>query len=69
VGESKYCVQRADWFRVPLDKDSIHYFEKESIELLIDSDPTKAHGLFNTLQEAIEDFNKDWEDYYSLKAN
>ena len=56
----KYCVQSADFFNLPIDTKQIQQFEKQSIELFIESSPVERCEWFDSLAEAIEDHDKEF---------
>ncbi len=63
VGEKKFCVQSADYFYYPIDKEQIENFESQFLQLFIDCLPDERTETYATLEEAIkkheEEFMKD----------
>ena len=55
-----YCVQSADYYYV--DKDNSHQFEKQFIELLSEQAPDERSEVFDTLEEAVINFDLEFRE-------
>ena len=55
----KYCVQSADHYYSADRKKKDEEFDKQFLELLFDLGPEERTGLFDTLEEAVE--QHEWE--------
>lgn len=54
-----YCVQSADFFRLnQVDKQDLN---RQQIELFLEQSPDERSGLWPTLEEAIRNFQKEFE--------
>lgn len=49
----RFCIQSADFFRLPVNTERISNAEKQFVELLVDVDPRERCNWFGSLQEAI----------------
>lgn len=58
LSTEKYCVQSADFFNLPIDIKQVQQFEKQSIELFIESSPLDRCEWFYSLAEAIKDHDE-----------
>ena len=74
VDENVFCVQSADFYRIPIDKKQIRQLEKQYIELFIEEAPDIRDKVYPTLEEAIKandcsfkDLEKEVKDYYSRR--
>ncbi len=56
-----YCVQSADFYSIPLDREQIPRLEKQFLELLLEEAPEVRGGLFPTIEEAIAAHERDFE--------
>ena len=64
IGEdAAYCVQSADIFSYPLDKNRIVYLERQYIELFLEESPDKRNQVFSTLEEAIKVHEEEFGEY------
>ncbi len=57
---SKFCVQSADFFYLPLDRIEAKWLDEQISELLIELDPGQRSGWFGSLVEAIAHHDKDF---------
>ena len=57
-----YSVQSADRVRLPLQEAELALHDKQLWELLIEEAPESRSGLFPTIEEAIADFERSFEE-------
>lgn len=60
IQEQKYCVQSKDFFRFPVENKYLAEFEIQVIELFIETNPEKRSKSYNSLAQAIEMHNKEF---------
>lgn len=60
LGEKKFCVQSADFFRLPIAEEQIHQLEKQAMELFLETLPDERSETFTSLEEAIEMHESDF---------
>lgn len=58
-----YVVQSADRVRVPVQEHIVRQHEAQFWELLIEEAPEVRGGLFPTVEEAIAQFDRSFNDY------
>ena len=58
---SGYCVQNADSYYFPFDDEQEEFLGKHFLELLIEEAPDIRSGTHDTLEEAIQAFERDYE--------
>ena len=56
-----YCVQSADFYRLPLADKQISNLDAQFLELLIEQEPSTRGGEYPTLDEAITAHDRDFE--------
>jgi len=61
IETNKYYVQSSDYFRLPVEKIRIDESEKQFVELFIEDDPCVRTDGFNSLKEAIENNEDEFE--------
>ena len=61
--EAAYCVQSADIFSYPLDKNDVAYLEHQYIELFLEESPEKRSKAFPTLEEAIKAHEEEFGEF------
>jgi hypothetical protein len=49
----RFCVQSADFFNFPVDKQRSDFSDRQFQELLIEQSPDERTATFSTLEEAI----------------
>lgn len=54
----KFAVQSADFFYLPITEDQIISFEKQYLELLIETPPDERCEWFESLEDAIAAHNR-----------
>ncbi len=60
--EGKYCVQNADFYRLPLDKIDSDDFNNQYLELLAQDSPLERGGkLYDSLEEAVSAHDADFQ--------
>jgi hypothetical protein len=57
----KYCVQSADFYYLPIERELLKQNEQQFFELLIASPPDERAGAFDSLEEAIRAHDQDFE--------
>ena len=60
VGESRFCVQSADFIGIPLVEHKLLEFERNWFELLAEVAPDERARTFSTLDEAINDHEAEF---------
>jgi hypothetical protein len=56
----KFCVQSADFFRLPVNNETIMRADKQFVELFLEIDPRERCSWYTTLQEAIAAHEKEF---------
>jgi len=68
LSTNRYCVQSADYYKLPIDEKTIKDHDKQFLELLFEDAPDTRAQTYQTLEEAIvrhdEDFKNFFERYY-----
>jgi hypothetical protein len=59
---TQFCVQNADFYRVPVTEEYVNQLEKQFVELLLEEDPFSRSGSFSSLEDAIEDNDANFEE-------
>ena len=54
-------MQSADFLRLPLDKEVFKNFEEQATQLFIETSPSERCDRFDSLNEAIEMHEKDFQ--------
>jgi hypothetical protein len=54
----RFCVQSADFYRLPLNEKQITNLAHQFVELFIEQEPSKRTGEHPTLEEAIATHDK-----------
>jgi len=57
-----YAVQSADRLHLPLREEDLKHHQRQLWELLIEEAPDARGGLFATVEEAIENFERSFAD-------
>ena len=60
LSEKKFCVQSIDFYHMPIDYKNLEYQRGNFYELLCEEKPEERSGLFDTLEEAILDFENNF---------
>jgi hypothetical protein len=58
----RFSVQSCDFYPESITPDKDSFFEKNFLELLLESSPEERSGGFASLAEAIEAHDRDFED-------
>jgi hypothetical protein len=58
----KFCVQSADFFRLPIGMERLALLEKQFLELLIEESPFSRSGVFDSIQEAIANHDSEFSE-------
>ncbi|MCI0538650.1 MAG: hypothetical protein L0Z50_25870 [Verrucomicrobiales bacterium] len=58
--DDKYCVQSADFYRLPLEPNTIQNMERQFLELLLQQAPDERAKTFASLEEAIANHDKQF---------
>jgi hypothetical protein len=53
LNSGHFCVQSADFYRIPLDADQVRSLSSQFVELLVEQDPVERSGEYATVAEAI----------------
>jgi hypothetical protein len=61
IGDTKFCVQSADYYSLPIDEKAVRDHELKFIELFAEESPNVRSQLYSSIPEAIEAFKKDFE--------
>ena len=64
--EAAYCVQSADIYHYPLDKNQINYLDRQYIELFLEENPDIRSNVYPTLEEAIRAHEDEFREYGGL---
>ena len=56
----KYCVQSADFFRLPLDAKQVSSLDSQFVQLFIEQEPSDRTAEFAKLEDAIAAHDKDF---------
>jgi hypothetical protein len=56
----RFCVQSADFFNLPVDKQRSDFSDRQFHELLIERAPDERTATFSTLEEAIAQHDRDF---------
>lgn len=57
-----YCVQNKDFFHFPLREADMKALERNFLDLLVEQDPRERSEAFPTLEEAIEQHEREFSD-------
>ncbi len=60
--DNKFCVQSADHYHLPFDEQANRQHDKRFFELLFEESPDVREKTYATSEEAIEAFERDFED-------
>ncbi|MES2107052.1 MAG: hypothetical protein V4634_23765, partial [Pseudomonadota bacterium] len=60
LGRSRYAVQSADFFRLPIDMIQCDGFDRQFAELFIEDSAGKERDWFDSLESAIEAHDQDF---------
>jgi hypothetical protein len=58
LANHRFCVQSADFYRLPLTSEQINQLEKQFVELLLEEPPIDRSGVFDSIEEAIDAHQK-----------
>ncbi len=61
LASNKYCVQSADFYNIPITSKQIEEFKRQEVELFLDVAPDKRSPLFDTIEEAIYEHDKEFQ--------
>jgi hypothetical protein len=56
----RYCVQSADFYRLPLDQKQDSNLDSQFVQLFIEQEPSSRTAEYLTLDEAIAAHDKDF---------
>ena len=62
LSDGRFTVQSADWVRLPIQPADLRQHEDQFWDLLCEDDPSRRSGLFDTIEEAIADFETAFEE-------
>jgi hypothetical protein len=54
----RFCVQSADFYRLPVTNEQVQSLEKQFIELLMDQSPFERSESFASIEEAIRNHDE-----------
>ncbi|MDM3871791.1 hypothetical protein QSV34_10555 [Porticoccus sp. W117] len=57
----KYCVQSADYYSIPIDSKDIADLSRQYLDLFLEEAPENRGELYDSLEEAIEKFDSDFD--------
>jgi hypothetical protein len=57
-----YCVQSADFYRLPVDAKQVEQLDRQFLELLTEQPPNERTSTYSTLEEAILQHQKDFDE-------
>ena len=60
LGRHQFCVQSADYYRLPIDMEKFENLEVQFVELFLDEYPEKRSGLYPSLEEAFAAHEKSF---------
>lgn len=60
VGKNRFVVQSVDFFHDLPDFSSLNLFEKQQIELFIETLPNKRSKSYSSLEKAIASYKKNF---------
>lgn len=60
VETGEYAVQSMDFYRLPIDEMQLTHFERQFVELLVESSPLARCEWFETIEEAISRHEADF---------
>jgi hypothetical protein len=49
----RFCVQSADFYRLPLDGKQVSFVDSQFVELFIEQEPSSRSPEYSTLEEAL----------------
>jgi hypothetical protein len=58
VNSKQYCVQSADFYRLPFDQKLVSNLDAQFLELFTEQDPTSRNAEYPSLEEAIAAHDK-----------
>jgi len=61
LSTGRFCVQNADFYRMPVTDQYLMQLERQFIELLTEEDPFSRSGSFISIAEAIKDHEASFE--------
>jgi hypothetical protein len=56
----RYCVQSADFYRLPLDAKQVSNLDSQFVQLFLEPAPSNRAAEYLTLEEAIAAHDKDF---------
>ena len=56
-----YCVQSADFYRLPVDAKQVAELDRQFVELFAEQPPDERSSTYKTLEEAILQHQKDFD--------
>jgi hypothetical protein len=60
LNSGRFCVQSADFYRIPADADQVRNLSSQFVELLVEQDPAERSREYATLAEAITAHDKEF---------
>lgn len=60
IETGEYAVQSVDFCRLPIDEKQLAYFDRQFVELLIESSPLARCEWFGTVEKAISRHDADF---------
>lgn len=67
LGKEKYYVQSSDYFYLPISSEKLMLFESQQLELFLDIEPNERTSSFASLEEAIDEHEKEFN--FDLKPD
>lgn len=61
IADGQFCVQSVDYYHLPLTEKQIKALDNQFLELFIEESPDQRSSLHPTLQEAIAQYDQDFE--------
>lgn len=61
VGLKKFCVQSADYYSFPLNSQDTADLHQQYLELFLEEVPEERSSAYDTLEEAIKNFDDDFK--------
>ncbi|MBM7130649.1 hypothetical protein [Dyella mobilis] len=61
LATGKFAVQNADFFHLPITLDQIKFLDAQFVELFIETSPKDRCEWFETLEQAIDAHDRDFD--------
>ena len=62
LSDNGYCVQSADYYYLPINEEQVKNLDRQFLELLIEEPPDERSTVYQSLEEAIVMYDKEFED-------